>query len=447
MGLNPRSMSSGGQSSETSRYPLIRTILAWLVYNKIIQENTIVRYIKKRNDRPVLEGTIKGHGILCHCCSQILTVMEFQAHAGCGGQNRPFANICNELQISLMDYMVEVWDITQKGIKLLEHNEIERRNKTIDGYDAACVICTNGGDLLSCANCVSTYHLGCVGVKDVVEGNWLCPYCICKFCGKPSTNKECLIPCSQCEKRYHWKCFQERRTGKPTYLNITCTPVYQELVTRVAVKNELGDGYSMTLLHRIHQEFGATFDEVYRYIVGHANLAIAKRLMEDCFQSTNVGHTSINLIDHFIFNQESHFSVIDFRGFYTAVLEKDGMIISVACLKVNGTKFAEIPLIATCENYRNQGMCRKLMTEIESTLNHLNVENLVILSTKEMVGVWMARYGFKEIGSSLTEDLMHRNALMFHDTVRLYKRLTPIQTNERKASPCNSDDILEEHRA
>ncbi|XP_047331216.1 increased DNA methylation 1-like [Impatiens glandulifera] len=431
MDLNPRSMSSGGQTSETTRYPLIRTILSWLIDNKKIQENTILRYLECNSDEAILEGTIKGHGILCHCCSQIVTLVEFQAHAGSRGLDRPLARIFDELGISLMDYMDEAWYITQKGIKSLEHNEIERRNKTVDEYDAACVICANGGDLLGCANCVSTYHLGCVGVKDVVEGNWLCPYCICKFCGKPSTYKECLIPCSQCEKRYHWKCFQERRTGKPTYLNITCTPVYQELLTRVAIPNELGDGYSMTLLHRIHQESEKSFEEAYRFIVGHTNLAIAKRLMEDCFYSTNDDHmTSMNLINHFIFNQESHFSIIDFRGFYTAVLEKDGVIISAASLKVHGTKFAEIPLIATCENYRNQGMCRKLMTEIESTLNHLNVENLVILSTKEMVGVWMSRYGFKAIESSLAEDLMHRNALMFHDTVRLYKRLTPIQTYE-----------------
>ncbi|XP_047331217.1 increased DNA methylation 1-like [Impatiens glandulifera] len=434
------SRKSGGKTSEAVRFPLIRTIFAWLIYHKIIQENTIVRYMNIKNNQTLLKGTIKSHGILCQCCSQILTIMEFQTHAGCGGQTRPFGNIFNEMGISLLESMNKLWDITLKGAKCLERNEIERRNKAIDGYGVACVICANGGDLLRCVNCVSSYHLRCVGVKDVLEGNRLCPYCICKFCGKPSTNKEYLIPCSQCEKRYHWKCSQDRRTGEPLILNITCTPicdykcrkVYQELVSRIAVQNELGDGYSMTLLHRIPQEFGKSFDEVYRNVVGHSNLAIAKRLMEDSFNSTNDGHTSINLINHFIFNQESPFSIIDFNGFYTAVLEKDGVIISVACLKVHGTKLAEIPLIATCENYRNQGMCRKLMTQIESTLNHLKVENLIILSTKEMVGMWMKNYGFKEIESSLAEDLVHRSALMFHETIRLYKRLTPNQTIERK---------------
>jgi hypothetical protein len=40
--------------------------------------------------------------------------------------------------------------------------------------------------------------------------------------------------------------------------------------------------------------------------------------------------------------------------------------------RVHGVTVAEMPLIATCSNYRRQGMCRHLMTAIEEVFFKLN---------------------------------------------------------------------------
>ncbi|KAF5946311.1 hypothetical protein HYC85_016539 [Camellia sinensis] len=54
----------------------------------------------------------------------------------------------------------------------------------------------------------------------------------------------------------------------------------------------------------------------------------------------------------------------NFRGLYSTILEKDDEIISMAFDSCD--KLAEMPFIATCESYRSQGMCQRLMVATES---------------------------------------------------------------------------------
>ncbi|KAJ7976353.1 increased DNA methylation 1-like [Quillaja saponaria] len=56
---------------------------------------------------------------------------------------------------------------------------------------------------------------------------------------------------------------------------------------------------------------------------------------------------------------------LNFEGFYTVLLERDDEIICVATIRVYREKVAEVPLVATRSQYRQQGMCRILMDELE----------------------------------------------------------------------------------
>ncbi|XP_047331230.1 increased DNA methylation 1-like [Impatiens glandulifera] len=96
----------------------------------------------------------------------------------------------------------------------------------------------------------------------------------------------------------------------------------------------------------------------------------------------------------------------------------------MACLRIHGTKLAEIPFIATCEKYRNKGMCKRLLFGIEWALRHLQIENLVISFSKEMASHWIRHHRFKKIESSLEEDIRHTKTLLFfHNTTRIQKTL------------------------
>ena len=47
-----------------------------------------------------------------------------------------------------------------------------------DGLDDYCAMCGQRGLLVACDACSNVYHLECVGLKEVPEGEWKCPHCV-----------------------------------------------------------------------------------------------------------------------------------------------------------------------------------------------------------------------------------------------------------------------------
>ncbi|KAJ7982065.1 protein CHROMATIN REMODELING 4 [Quillaja saponaria] len=60
------------------------------------------------------------------------------------------------------------------------HLDLTKRPIGEDGYYYECVVCDEGGDLICCDTCPSTYHIQCLDppVETVPEGNWQCPNCL-----------------------------------------------------------------------------------------------------------------------------------------------------------------------------------------------------------------------------------------------------------------------------
>ncbi|KAF5950039.1 hypothetical protein HYC85_012032 [Camellia sinensis] len=199
--------------------------------------------------------------------------------------------------------------------------------------------------------------------------------------------------------------------------------VYEKLEKMVGVRIELDEGFSWTLLRQMDQEFGVQLDDLYQIIECHSKLAVARIVMEECFEPIKDCNTKINVIRNVVYNRKSNYTRTNFSGFHSAILEKDDEIISVASVRIHGTKLAEMPFIATRESYRSQGMYRRLMVAIESALCYLKVESMVIPSIREKIGTWIERYGFQHIGPSLSKEIRHRNTLTFHDSYRLQKIL------------------------
>ncbi|KAL7258877.1 hypothetical protein ACSBR1_004896 [Camellia fascicularis] len=159
--------------------------------------------------------------------------------------------------------------------------------------------------------CSSTYHQNCTDMDVVPKGAWLYPYCVCKFCGNPCGANDYLVTYFQCKKRYHWECYQERNL-ESIDVNSMSTPfceqsfkeVYEKLKEMVGVRNELDEGFSWTLLQQMNEEFGVQLDDLYQIIECHSKLAVARIVMEECFEPITDRYTRINIIQNVVYNRK-----------------------------------------------------------------------------------------------------------------------------------------------
>ncbi|KAG8370294.1 hypothetical protein BUALT_Bualt14G0102000 [Buddleja alternifolia] len=180
------------------------------------------------------------------------------------------------------------------------------------------------------------------------SGDWHCPNCICKFCGDASgdvaegndTAADELMKCSFCEKKYHKSCSEGVHalpvsSNGPSFCGLKCQELYDHLQKILGVKHELEGGFSW--------------------------------------------RSGINMIHNVVYNCGSNVNRLNYRGFCTAVLERGDEIFSCSIYKlvlkpcifhllirIHGTRLAELPFIRTREIYRRQGMCRRLLSAIET---------------------------------------------------------------------------------
>ncbi|KAL5745877.1 hypothetical protein ACOSP7_027023 [Xanthoceras sorbifolium] len=129
--------------------------------------------------------------------------------------------------------------------------------------------------------------------------------------------------------------------------------------------------------------------------------------MDECFESNIDRHTGINVLQRVIYNcGYSNLMRINLTRFFTAVLVKDDNIISVAALSANA--LAQNPVFHA---------------RTKHTLCRFRVENIIIPSVDEVVGMWRKGYDFSLIRDELMNKLVEYNTLTFPTAVKLQKSL------------------------
>lgn len=82
------------------------------------------------------------------------------------------------------------WEAREDGSEGEEDNEGEGRR---DGGDTEeddhhmefCRVCKDGGELLCCDSCPSSYHIHCLNppLPEIPNGEWICPRCTVSWRG------------------------------------------------------------------------------------------------------------------------------------------------------------------------------------------------------------------------------------------------------------------------
>ncbi|XP_022737176.1 increased DNA methylation 1-like [Durio zibethinus] len=402
-----------------------RTVLSWLISLGVVEENEVVWYVDAEARNILGEGKVNKEGILCSCCGRQMTVGEFELHSG-SPTGKPYEHIyLAGSQLSLLECQKEAWEVRKEEEKPT-YNDIQPPPIADDKSDDACMICADGGDLICCERCPSTFHPKCIFMETIPQGDWLCPYCVCKYCG---IGDGLLKKCTLCEKLYHCKCGGEMldlmNSPASLFCGSSCRKIYEGLQRMLGVRNELQDGLCWTLLQRSEKPFDSYADDVYNRVQNNSKIAVAWLVMNECFLSTIDRHTRANIVQSIVYNRGSNLTRINYSGFYTAVLEKNDEIICVASIRVHGERLAEMPFIGTRGEYRRLGMARILENCVESALCALKVEKLVIPSVNQLVGMWIRKYFFSRIEEDrLKKELSQYNMVMFPRTVvKLHKNL------------------------
>ncbi|KAI3466054.1 hypothetical protein Pfo_022717 [Paulownia fortunei] len=431
--LLPRSLKKGAKHIMEGNWSAVgsRTVLSWLIHSGVVSLNEVIQYRNLKDDAVIKDGLVTRDGILCKCCNIVLSISEFKTHAGFS-LNRPCVNLFMESGKPFTLCQLEAWSAEYKARKVAPQTD---QVDEMDQNDDSCGHCGDVGELICCDNCPSAFHQACLFEQELPEGNWYCPQCRCQICGDAVNDKETsqlhgALKCSQCEHKYHETCMQRKgmKVGLASdtwFCGNSCHKVYTGLQSCIGFKNLLSDGFSWTLLRCIpgDQKVHSAQRVVALKAECNSKLAVAITIMEECFLPMVDLKTGIDMIPQVIYNWGSQFARLNYNGFYTVVLEKDDVVLSVASIRIHGVTVAELPLVATCSKNRRQGMCRRLINSIEEMLKSLKVEKLVISAIPALVETWTVGFGFQHLEEVERQSLSKINLMVFPGAVWLKKPL------------------------
>ncbi|CAH9132750.1 unnamed protein product [Cuscuta epithymum] len=432
-----------------------RNLLSWMIDSGAIKSGSVVQYMNGEREEVMREGKINSDGICCCCCGQTFALFDFETHAG-STLCQPLKHICIESGCSLLQCLAESWRGKQEEYERMKfHGDVDADD---DPNDDTCNICGDGGDLICCDGCPSTFHQNCLNIQKLPSGDWRCVYCSCKFCGTVAgdvdghTTASDLPLCHLCEERFHFSCKQDETADNLDSMGLTltfcgqeCEKLYEGLQALLGVKHDMDEGFSWTVLHQssVGKEDEIGRDNNMFKIECNSRLAVAFSVMDECFMPILDQRSKMNVIQNVVYNIGSNFKRLNFCGFYTVILEKGDDLVAAASIRLHGNVLAEMPFIGTRYKYRRQGMCRRLLCSIETALSSLGIKKLVIPAITELNETWTKVFGFMPLEESKRREMMHMSLIVFPGTDMLQKPVLKKHQGTEESHIMSPDAIAE----
>ncbi|CAI9106794.1 OLC1v1006017C5 [Oldenlandia corymbosa var. corymbosa] len=418
-----------------------RTLLGWLLDMGTISLGDRVQCINRKRTDTTPKGKITRVGICCECCGKVLSLADFEYHHRGSALGQPLQNICLETGQSLLQCLTKAWKRVEE-IHNIGFNFVNLEN---DPADDTCNFCNDGGNLICCDGCPSTFHQSCLQIQKLPTGDWHCIYCSCKFCGMvcwenslgnkvlgpnfsgnkvPDPDYFGYITCLLCEEKFHVSCALRKEganinTEVFQFCGSGCQKLFENLQKLLGVKHELKDGYSWTILRR--QDLSGTADPL--KVESNSKLAIALSIIDECFTPIIDERSGINIIRNVCYSCGSNLKRLNYTTFCTFILEKNDELVSAATIRVHGNKLAEMPFIGTRFSHRRKGMARLLLTAIETALCSIDVEKLVIPAVSELSETWTKVFGFVPLEESKRLEMKYMSLVLFPGNNMLEKPL------------------------
>jgi hypothetical protein len=138
-----------------------KTVLCWLIATGFMNLKDVVQCRNPENNEVLKDGWVTWDGILCSCCIKTFSILDFKAHAMIS-LPRSSLNLCLQSGKSFTLCQIEAWNAEFMDRR---SNACSRKVEAADENDDTCGFCGDGGELLCCDNCPSTYHQSCLSVK------------------------------------------------------------------------------------------------------------------------------------------------------------------------------------------------------------------------------------------------------------------------------------------
>ncbi|GAB4833169.1 hypothetical protein Ancab_031414 [Ancistrocladus abbreviatus] len=423
-----------------SRNP--RNVLSWLIDNNVVLPRTKVYYCSRKDCQPLAEGRVTRDGIRCSCCLKVFTLTGFEAHAG-SSLHRPSANIFLEDGRSLVECQMQMIQSNPTSLSS-EPLELGRKNRHKIKNDHICSVCHYGGKLILCDQCPSSYHTSCLNMQKVTGS---VRHVVVEFVVK--TNLMMMRNNSRVKAYFavtnvsvnvnHVSCMSNRgmvgidaRPKDAWFCCKMCEKICLGLQMLLGKRINVGpDNLTWTLIKHMRHEIDDPGQPNAEDVAdNYSKLSVALEVMHECFERVKEPRTRRDLVEDVIFSRGSELKRLNFRGFYTVILEKNDEMITVATVRVYGEKVAEVPLVGTRFQYRRLGMCRVLMNELENMLVGLGVERLILPAVPSVLNTWTTAFGFSQMTKSERSEFLGYTFLDFQDTVmcqKLLKELPPCE--------------------